>query len=69
VVVTSPPDIRFGQIDLRATAFTGRVLVLAVIVAWLVETGRGQSGQPYTWLGVLGGLAYLAAVAFFQWRG
>jgi hypothetical protein len=62
-------DERFAQIDLRATAFTGLVLVIAVIVAWLVEIGRGQSGHPYDWLGAIGGLAYLLAVAFFRWRG
>jgi hypothetical protein len=67
--LTTGRDERFAQIDLRATAFTGVVVVTAVIVAWLVEIGRGQSGQPYTWLGVLGGLAYLLAVAFFRWRG
>jgi len=67
--LTTNRDERFAQIDLRATAFTGLVLVIAVIVAWLVEIGRGQSGQPYTWLGALGGLAYLVAVAFFRWRG
>jgi hypothetical protein len=67
--LTTNRDERFAQIDLRATAFTGVVLVTAVIVAWLVEVGRGHSGQPYTWLGALGGLAYLMAVAFFRWRG
>lgn len=67
--LTTNRDERFAQIDVRATAFTGLVQTLAVIVAWLVEIGRGQSGQPYTWLGALGGLAYLVAVAFFRWRG
>jgi uncharacterized membrane protein len=62
-------DERFAQIDLRATAVTGWVLVLTIIVAWLVEIARGQSGQPYDWLGAIGGLAYLAAVAYFRWRG
>ena len=62
-------DERFAQIDLRATAVTGWVLVVAVIVAWLVEIARGHSGQPYEWLGAIGGLAYLAAVAYFRWRG
>jgi hypothetical protein len=67
--LTTNRDERFTQIDLRATAFSGLVVILAVIVAWLVEIGRGHSGQPYTWLGALGGLAYLVAVAFFRWRG
>ena len=62
-------DERFAQIDLRATAITGLVLVITLIVAWLVEIARGHSGHPYDWLCAIGGLAYLLAVAFFRWRG
>lgn len=62
-------DERFAQIDLRATAVTGLVLVITLIVVWLVEIGRGHSGQPYDWLCAIGGLAYILAVAFFRWRG
>ncbi len=58
-------DERFAQIDLRATAVAGLVL----IVAWLVATARGQSGSPYDWLCAIGGLAYALAVAWFRWRG
>jgi cobalamin synthase len=62
-------DERFAQIDLRATAVTGLVLITTLIVAWLVEIARGHSGNPYGWLGAIGGLAYILAVAFFRWRG
>ena len=62
-------DERFAQIDLRATAVTGWVLIVTLIVTWLVQIARGHSGQPYDWLGAIGGLAYLLAVAFFRWRG
>src|SRR5690348_11263546 len=62
-------DERFAQIDLKATAFTGLVLLVALIVAWLVATARGQSGSPYDWLLAIGGLGYLLAVAWFRWRG
>jgi hypothetical protein len=62
-------DERFAQIDLRATAATGMVLIVAVIVAFLVEIARGHDGSPYTWLGALAGVAYVAAVAFLRWRG
>ena len=62
-------DERFAQIDLRATAVAGLVLITAVIVAWLVEIARGHSGNPYGWLGAIGGVAYILAVAFFRWRG
>ena len=62
-------DERFAQIDLQATAVAGLALIVALIVAWLVATARGQSGNPYDWLLAIGGLAYLVAVAYFRWRG
>ena len=62
-------DERFAQIDLRATAVAGLALIVALIVAWLVATARGQSGSPYDWLLAIGGLAYALAVAYFRWRG
>ena len=62
-------DERFAQIDLQATALSGLAVIVALIVAWLVATARGQSGSPYDWLLAIGGLAYLLAVAWFRWRG
>jgi hypothetical protein len=67
--LTTGRDERFAQIDLKATAVAGLVLILTVIVAWLVEISRGHSGQPYDWLAAIGGLAYVAAIALFRWRG
>jgi hypothetical protein len=67
--LTTGRDERFAQIDLKATAVAGLVLITAVIVAWLVEIAHGHSGDPYTWLGATGGLSYALAVAFFRWRG
>jgi len=62
-------DERFAQIDLQATAVAGLAVIVALIVAWLVATARGQSGNPYDWLLAIGGLAYALAVAYFRWRG
>ena len=62
-------DERFAQMDLRATAITGQVLILAVIISWLVEIAQGHSGNPYQWLGAIAGLTYLIAVAYLRWRG
>ena len=67
--LTVDRDERFAQIDLRATAATGLVLIVTVIAAWLVEIARGHSGNPYGWLGAIAGLSYVGAVAFFRWRG
>ena len=55
-------DERFAQIDLHATALSGLAVIVALIVAWLVATARGQSGSPYDWLLAIGGLTYLLAV-------
>lgn len=62
-------DERFAQIDLRATAVAGMVVLVTLIVAWLVATARGQNGHPYDWLLAISGLSYLLAIAFFRWRG
>jgi hypothetical protein len=62
-------DERFAQIDLRATAAAGLVLIVALIVSWLTEIARGHSGSPYDWLCAIGGLAYLLAIVLFRWRG
>ena len=62
-------DERFAQIDLQATALSGLAVIIALIVAWLVATARGQSGSPYGWLLAIAGLTYLLAVAWFRWRG
>ncbi|MBO0684534.1 MAG: hypothetical protein J2P45_15355, partial [Candidatus Dormibacteraeota bacterium] len=62
-------DERFQMLDLRATAYTGLVLILAIIGGFLVEIARGHSGDPYTWLGAIGGLAYLASVVYLRLRG
>jgi hypothetical protein len=61
-------DERFAQIDLRATALAGLVLIIALIVSWLVQVAQGHSGSPYDWLCAIGGLSYALGVAFFRWR-
>jgi hypothetical protein len=62
-------DERFAQIDLQATALSGLAVIVALIVAWLVATARGQSGSPYGWLMAIAGLTYVLAVGWFRWRG
>ena len=62
-------DERFRQIDLHATALAGFAVIVAIIIAFLVELARGHSGNPYAWLGAIGGLTYIAAIIIFRIRG
>ncbi len=62
-------DERITAIDLRATAFAGIVVILAILVGAIAELARGHSGAPYIWLAAIAGLAYLAAVVAQRLRG
>ncbi len=62
-------DERFRQMDVTATAFAGSVVILAIIVAFVVEVAQGNDGSPYTWLGAVAGLAYIAAIVVLRLRG
>jgi hypothetical protein len=61
-------DERWRSIDLRATAFSGIALILAVIAGFLWEIAHGRSGQPYAPLGAIAGLSYLLAIIYLRWR-
>jgi hypothetical protein len=62
-------DERITAIDLRATAVTALAMIVVVLVAFVVEIARGQSGWPYSMIGAVGGLAYLGAVIVLRIRG
>ena len=62
-------DERIVQIDVKATAFAGSVVVAAVLIAFIVEIARGHDGSPYAALGAIGGAAYLASVVWHRIRG
>jgi hypothetical protein len=62
-------DERFKQIDIHAAAIAGIAVITAVIIGFLVEMARGHDGAPFTWLGAIAGLTYLAAVVFMRIRG
>ena len=61
-------DERFAMIDLRATAAAGFVLILAVIIAFLIEVAKGHTGDPFTWLAAIAGLTYAVAIGVQRWR-
>ena len=62
-------DERFRQIDIHATALAGVAVIVAIIIAFIVELARGHNGSPYGWLGAIAGIAYLAAITVFRIRG
>jgi hypothetical protein len=62
-------DERFRKIDLHATALAGLAVMIAVIVASIVEFARGHNPGSYGWLAVIGGVTYLVAIIVFRIRG
>ena len=62
-------DERISAIDLRATAITALAMIAVVLVAFVVQIARGQSGWPYSMLGFVGGVSYVAEVIYLRIRG
>jgi hypothetical protein len=62
-------DERISAIDLRATAITALALIAVILVAFVVQIARGQSGWPYSMLGFVGGVTYIVAVICLRIRG
>jgi hypothetical protein len=62
-------DERWAAIDLRAGACGGFVVILASTGAWLYELADGRDGSPYGQLLAVGGIGYIAAIAFLRRRG
>ena len=61
-------DERWAMIDLRASAFAGFVVIMALAGAWLWQLAHGHDGSPYGQLLAAGGIAYIVAIAFLRWR-
>jgi hypothetical protein len=58
----SQGDERFARIETAAMAIAGRVMGIAVLVAWAVELARGNDGIEYAWVIGAGSIAYLVAM-------
>ena len=56
------------MIDLRATAFTGLVLIAVVLGGFFIEIAQGRDGSPFGELAAIAGITYLAAALFVRWR-
>ena len=61
-------DERFWKMDLVATAIAGMALISVIIGAFVVELARGHDGNPYGWLGAVGGITYLLAIVVVRMR-
>jgi len=61
-------DELIAGIDLRATAFTALVMIVAVLIGFVTSVANGHDGAPYDVLGAVGGLAYVAAVTWSRLR-
>ena len=61
-------DERISAIDLRATAIPALALIAVILIAFVVQIARGQSGWPYSMLGFVGGVTYIVAVIVLRVR-
>jgi hypothetical protein len=68
VLAGDAPDERYRAIDQRALALVGLVLILYVIGGFLWEQARGHDGMPFTLMGAVAGLTYLAALVYGRFR-
>jgi hypothetical protein len=62
-------DERLSSIDLTATAAAGMAVIVADLIAVMVELSRGEDALPYAWLGAIGGVSYVVAVIVLRVRG
>ncbi|HEV7662256.1 MAG TPA: hypothetical protein VGQ62_01880 [Chloroflexota bacterium] len=62
-------DASVARPDVTATAWSGVVVLLAVIGAFTAEIAQGHNGAPYDWLAAVGSLAYVVAVVLQRRRG
>lgn len=62
-------DERFHAMDMRATLVAGLVVMMTVLGAYVVAVASGRTGAPYDWLAALGGLTYMASIAWLRIRG
>lgn len=61
-------DERWARIDLTATAFSGFVVITAIIAACAWEWAHGRDGSPFVQLGAIAGLAYIAGLVILGRR-
>jgi hypothetical protein len=62
-------DERITAIDLRATAAAALAMIIAILIGFVIQVAQGRNADAYEVIGVVGGLAYVAAVGYFRIRG
>ncbi len=61
-------DEYWQRMDVHATALAGNVVIAVIVGMCLWEWAHGRSGSPYTALGAVAGVAYIASFGFLRWR-
>ena len=61
-------DERINDIDRSASLTAGMVVLLTVLVLFVVEIAQGKDGAPYSALGALGGVSYVASLVWLRYR-
>ena len=61
-------DERINQIDRSASLVAGMTVLMAVLAMFVVEIAQGRDGSPYSQLGAVGGVTYLAALVWLRFR-
>ncbi|CAA9245948.1 MAG: hypothetical protein AVDCRST_MAG57-1720 [uncultured Blastococcus sp.] len=61
-------DERINALDRSASLTAGMVVLLAVLVMFVVEIAGGEDGSPYSALGALGGVTYVASLTWLRFR-
>jgi hypothetical protein len=61
-------DERWARIDLAATAISGFVVIMAILVACGWEWAHGRDGSPFVLLGAIAGVSYIAALLVLRKR-
>lgn len=65
---SSSQDEREQSIGNEAAIISYVVVIAVILGAWLIELARGGDGMPYTWLAAFGGVLFVAALGYLNWR-
>lgn len=61
-------DERITGLDRDASLFAGMVLLVAVLGGFIGELATGGDGRPYSWMGAIAGVSYVAALIVLRLR-